>query len=142
MKKLLIFLFAISFFSCKKDYQDCCAMPPLGSELNGTWKFVKLTYGFSQISVSGDKLPFQETLNFDFSTSTFQKTQNGKLIETSKFLIEQNSANRLIIKYLADNTYQFFSVETKDGKTILDLYQRTEIGSQLADGSDYFYEKQ
>ena len=127
--------------------KDCgCVPPPAGSELNGTWKLVKVTFGLAQISVTGEKLPFQETLEFNLSGNwTYRRTRDGKQTDESAITVaadEKGFPKQLIIRYLSDNTYQLYTIETADGKTILNLYERTQSGAVIADGSNYYYEKQ
>jgi hypothetical protein len=146
MKQLIIIAIAFLFLNCQKKDDNQILVPPSGSELSGTWKLVKVTFGFSQISVTGVKLPFQETLEFNLSgTWSYRRKRDGKLTDEGAITVasdEKGFPNQLIIKYLADNTYQLYTIEKADGKTILKLYERTQSGAVIADGSDYFYEKQ
>lgn len=109
-------------------------------QLTGTWKLDAITYGFSQIRVQGDSLPYSETIEYK-ANGDYVISREGKLHEAGDMYTGQNISGlpqKEAIFYKKDNTYQTY--EITEGR--LYLYQRAEQGAVIADGSTYEYKRQ
>jgi hypothetical protein len=127
-----------SFFlsSCEKTE----SIKGVDTGVVGTWKLDAITYGFSQVRVQGDKLPYTETLRFD-ANGDYLISRDSKQVESGKMYTGKNNtglAFKEAIFYKKDTTYQAY--ELNEGR--LFLYQRADQGSVVADGSTYEYKRQ
>ncbi|WP_435353736.1 hypothetical protein [Emticicia sp. SJ17W-69] len=142
--KMTIITFLITFLMVNCQLESSQAINPEMSKLNGKWKLSKIGYGFPAPNGPTEYKPtYEEVLDFNFSTNAFTRTKDGKVeeisnIKTSK-LTDGGTSSRDIIIFEKDSTYSFYSFT--ENPIYLVLYQAAPIGSVLADGNSYFYEK-
>lgn len=142
--KMILMTLITSFLVGNCQFEGSQAISPEMSKLNGKWKLSKIGYGFPAPNGPTEYKPtYDEVLDFNFSTNAFTRTKDGKVeessnIKTSKLTYGGNSSRDIII-FEKDSTYSFYSFT--ENPIYLVLYQATPIGSVLADGNSYFYEK-
>lgn len=139
MKTTLILICTILFLaSCENN-----APSPILNEINGEWKLVKIGVGFpSPQGPSEFKPDYEEILTFNASKGTFTRTKDGKVVEKSDVSIstdEKATYQKDKLVFEDSKTYSFISF-TETPKYMV-LYQPAPIGSTLADGNSFFYEK-
>jgi hypothetical protein len=139
MKNTLIIICAILFLTaCEKDSPD-----PILNELNGQWKLVKIGIGFPSPTGPKELQPdYVETLEFNASKGSFSRNKDGKTVEKSAISIstdENASIRQYMLVFNDSETYSYISF-TETPKYLV-LYQPAPIGSTLADGNSFFYEK-
>ena len=139
MKTTLIVICTILFLvSCESNTPD-----PLLNEINGEWKLVKIGIGFPSPQGPTELTPdYEEILAFNASKGTYTRTKDGKVIEKSDVSIstdEKATYQKDKLVFEASKTYSFMSF-TETPKYLV-LYQPAPIGSVLADGNLFFYEK-
>ena len=107
------------------------------SKLAGTWQLDAITYGLSQTRLTGDKLPYTETIDFK-SNGEYLIKQNGKTIESGQMTSGQNTFSNITttaLFYKKDNSYQAYKIA--EGR--LYMYERVEQGAVIADGAMFEY---
>lgn len=111
----------------------------LDKALLGRWKWVKVTYGFSQVVNTPDKVGYTETLEF-YADGTYKRFRNDKAVET-QLVYSGNNPTQTIYKqaifFPAVRETQPY--EIKNGR--LFLYERGPAEVAIADGGIYEYEK-
>ncbi|MBA4853095.1 hypothetical protein [Emticicia sp. BO119] len=139
MKTMLIFISTLLLLTaCENITPD-----PLLNELNGEWKLVKIGIGFPSPQGPSELQPdYEEVLTFNAAKGTYTRTKDGKVIESSDVSISSDEKatyqkDKLIFE--DSKTYSFISF-TETPKYLV-LYQPAPIGSVLADGNSFFYEK-
>jgi hypothetical protein len=134
--KFLIILF---FAQCSSN-----TISPEISKINGTWKLFKIESGFPPPNGPATYEPtYIETLEINSLTKVLKRTNNSKLVEETEFEIKpykiSESVSREALYFLKSNTYSFLDFEKSN--TVIKLYQKTGVGSQLADGSSFYFKK-
>lgn len=139
MKTTLILTYTILFLAtCENKSPD-----PRLNEINGEWKLIKIGIGFPSPQGPTELKPdYEEILAFNASKGTYTRTKDGKVVEKSavSIIVDDKAAyqrDKLIFE--DSKTYSFMSF-TETPKYLI-LYQSAPIGSVLADGSSFFYEK-
>lgn len=138
--KFSIFTLAIWLLACEKPCG--CDINPPSDELTGKWKFIKRVDVLIREIDQREKFATNvETLEF-VNSSSYKRTIDGKVVKESFYTIQSNQTFKKFIQYSDDNTYQPFRIEESNGKKMLILYEIMPVGVVLADGSEYYYEKQ
>ncbi|GAA4449267.1 hypothetical protein GCM10023189_08490 [Nibrella saemangeumensis] len=108
-------------------------------QLIGRWKWVKVTYGFTQTTSTPEKAGYTETLEF-YADGTYKRFRNDKEIET-RLVYSGNNPTQTAYKnaILFPATQEAQPYEIKDGR--LFLYERGPAEATIADGGIYEYEK-
>jgi hypothetical protein len=140
MKNQLLVLFALLFLSISCDQKNCCVPPPVESEFHGTWELVKVISGFSGTEIPKDQIGYNEKLIFNATAGTLSQIRNENEVLFSQFEIgiESNQGAVILPK---EQTYQWYTFFQKEDKTILSLYQKSDIGAVIADGNYFEYQK-
>lgn len=133
---LIVSLWLVSF-SCEE--KDCCVMPA-GSELHGNWEFKRVHFGFTNTTKTAAELDYTERLEIDGTNSRLRRYRDGKEAENTLFTISEQGTSK-IITFEDEMTYSYYTILAEDDKTVLSLYERSPVGSVLADGGEYYYEK-
>lgn len=139
MKNTLIIICAILLLTaCENKSPD-----PILNELNGQWKLVKIGIGFPSPTGPSEIQPdYVEILEFNASKGSYTRNKDGKVVEKSGINIstdENASIQRYMLVFNDSETYSYISF-TETPKYLV-LYQPAPIGSTLADGNSFFYEK-
>lgn len=111
----------------------------LDKALLGRWKWVKVTYGFSQVVSTPDKVGYTETLEF-YADGTYKRFRNDKAVEMQLVYSGNNPTQTMYkqaIFFPAVREAQPY--EIKDSR--LFLYERGPAEVTIADGGIYEYEK-
>jgi hypothetical protein len=139
MKTSLIFISAILFLvSCENTSPD-----PLLSEINGEWKLVKIGIGFPSPQGPSEIQPdYEEILSFNASKGTFTRSKDGKIVERSDVSISTDEkATYQKDKLIFEDSKKYSFMSFTESPRYLVLYQPAPIGSVIADGNLFFYEK-
>ncbi|WP_337044112.1 hypothetical protein [Emticicia sp. 17c] len=139
MRTILTFICTIVLLSaCETANTD-----PLLLQVNGQWKLIKIGIGFPAPGGPTEIQPtYQETLEFDASNGNFTRIKDGKVVEQTKVSVSSDKKatyNRDMLIFEKSNTYSYISF-TETSKYMV-LYQSAPVGSTLADGNSFFYEK-
>ncbi|MDP5141100.1 MAG: hypothetical protein NWP83_11620 [Spirosomaceae bacterium] len=139
--KLTCLLFATAFLlsisSCEEV--DCCVYPA-AAEINGTWEFIRVNYGFTNTTQTAAEVGYTERLEIDGTNSRVRRYRDGKEVENTPFTISEQG-NSKIITFENTKEYSNYTIFTEGEKTMLSLYERSPVGAILADGGVYYYEK-
>lgn len=110
------------------------------SEFHGTWELVKVINGFSGTEIPKDQIGYNEKLIFNATAGTLSQIRNENEVLFSQFEIgiESNQGAVILPK---EQTYQWYTFFQKEDKTILSLYQKSDIGAVIADGNYFEYQK-
>lgn len=143
MKMTIIALF-MTFLMAKCQLESVQDISPEMVKLEGKWKLAKIGYGFPAPNGPSEYKPsYEEVLDFNFSSKAYTRIIDGKMTASSGITISKltdgGTISRDIIIYEKDSTYSFYSFS--QNPIFLVLYQAAPIGSVLADGNSYFYEK-
>ena len=124
--------------SCENKSPD-----PILNEINGEWKLIKIGVGFPSPQGPTELQPdYEEILAFNASKGTYTRTKDGKVVERSDVSIsteEKATYQKDMLIFEDSKTYSFISF-TETPKYMV-LYQPAPVGSVLADGNLFFYEK-
>ena len=139
MRTVLSFICTILILvSCENTSPD-----PLLNEINGEWKLIKIGVGFPSPQGPTELQPdYEEILTFNATKGTFTRTKDGKVVEKSDVSIssdEKATYQKDKLVFEDSNTYSFISFT--ESPRYMVLYQSSPIGSTLADGNSFFYEK-
>ncbi|GAA4421408.1 hypothetical protein GCM10023187_57260 [Nibrella viscosa] len=108
-------------------------------QLIGRWKWVKVTYGFSQVTSTPEKAGYTQTLEF-YADGTYKRFRNGKEVETTLIYTGNNPTQTQYKQaILFPATQEAQPYEIKNGR--LFLYERGPAEATIADGGIYEYEK-
>lgn len=122
--------------SCQKTD----SIDAIDTDVVGTWQLDAITYGLTQVKVQGAKLPYTETRTFS-ANGDYTISRDNKEIQTGQMFTGESTSNlvsKQVIYYKEDNTYQAY--ELTEGRLL--LYERTDQGAVIADGSTYEYKRQ
>lgn len=141
MRKLVFLFLVVAAFttSCKDD--DCrCVPPPLGSSLTGNWELVRINSGFGNKTMIPSELGYTERLNFSANGHIFSRYRDEQIVENTPFVVSMRG-NSTIITFKEDTTYTTYDMFLENDRTMISLYARTRVGTVVADGSTYYYQK-
>ena len=134
MKIYLSLLCSLLFlFSCEQD------TPKLLNEVDGRWKLVKIGFGFPPPNSPTDYTPdYVEIIDFNASKQRFTRTKDGKVVEDTKVNVGMQGVLQTIV-FEESKMYSTVSFTENPYRLVLD--QSSPVGSVLADGNRFFYEK-
>lgn len=134
MSKRIIGFLGILLVLCISGCSDSLLEQP---DLSGTWELKKIVYGFSQVT---NDSPTKETIVISARQRLIKRYEKEVLVEKSRLSFSTRN-DRPILVLEDTQEYHYYQLLEINGKTNLILYQKTAMGYDIADGSDYYYER-
>lgn len=140
MKIFFLTIFLFSLMACQVEN----TIEPSLNKINGQWQLFKTSIGYPIPNGPTEiKAVNTEIISFDTSKKTFTRTINGKVTETSTFMVQKvnyvGTEPREAVVFEKEEKYAFLTYDDENSAII--LYEKTPIGAVLADGNSYHYQK-
>lgn len=138
-------LFAMLFLvNCEKlDEETQKVDLTAASNLSGTWKLVKISYGYPIPNMPSFTTKVDDvTYQFDENAHSYTYLKNGATPEQGKFTTETTKMefyDQNVLTFVEKNEYTTYMFDTETKQLI--LYERMPIGAMMADGNSYHFEK-